>query len=149
MQDVKIIDIDNVQWNIKDQEARNKIATLETEVSTNIPNRFTVDEKRIDGIYKIANGKSIQECCKKLGYSYVDTDITYVIDYVFKNPQSYPTGIYSISVGGPAFLFIVQNLNNDYMSIIATGYSTSDIFKANKNTTNFSLGLISVTKSLE
>lgn len=29
MQEVKIIDIDNVQWNIKDQEARNKIATLE------------------------------------------------------------------------------------------------------------------------
>ena len=29
MQDVKIIDIDNVQWNIKDQEARNRITNLE------------------------------------------------------------------------------------------------------------------------
>ena len=29
MQEVKIIDIDNVQWNMKDQEARNKIANLE------------------------------------------------------------------------------------------------------------------------
>ena len=29
MQDVKIIDIDNEQWNMKDQEARNKIAALE------------------------------------------------------------------------------------------------------------------------
>lgn len=29
MQDVKIIDIDNVQWNIKDQEARNGITALE------------------------------------------------------------------------------------------------------------------------
>lgn len=29
MQDVKIVDIDNVQWNIKDQEARNRIAALE------------------------------------------------------------------------------------------------------------------------
>lgn len=29
MQDVKIIDIDNVQWNMKDQEARNKTANLE------------------------------------------------------------------------------------------------------------------------
>lgn len=28
MADVKIIDIDNVQWNIKDQEARNQITTL-------------------------------------------------------------------------------------------------------------------------
>ena len=32
MQDVKIVDIDNVQWNMKDQEARNKIANLETEI---------------------------------------------------------------------------------------------------------------------
>lgn len=29
MTDVKIIDIDNEQWNIKDQEARNRIANLE------------------------------------------------------------------------------------------------------------------------
>ena len=28
MADVKIVDIDSVQWNIKDQEARNQIATL-------------------------------------------------------------------------------------------------------------------------
>lgn len=30
MQDVKIIDIDNVQWNMKDQEARNKIVEVDT-----------------------------------------------------------------------------------------------------------------------
>ena len=30
MQEVKIVDIDNVQWNIKDQEARNKIAKIGT-----------------------------------------------------------------------------------------------------------------------
>lgn len=29
MADVKIVDIDNEQWNMKDQEARNKIANLE------------------------------------------------------------------------------------------------------------------------
>ena len=29
MADVKIVDIDNVQWNIKDQEARDKIINLE------------------------------------------------------------------------------------------------------------------------
>ena len=33
MADAKIIDIDNVQWNIKDQEARNRIAALEEAVS--------------------------------------------------------------------------------------------------------------------
>lgn len=33
MQDVKIVDIDNVQWNMKDQEARNKTAILEEEIT--------------------------------------------------------------------------------------------------------------------
>jgi hypothetical protein len=35
MADVKIVDIDNVQWNMKDQEARNKIITLETKTNIN------------------------------------------------------------------------------------------------------------------
>ena len=34
MADVKIIDIDNVQWNMKDQEARNKITNLENALQT-------------------------------------------------------------------------------------------------------------------
>ena len=34
MADAKIIDIDNVQWNIKDQEARSKIANLENMFQT-------------------------------------------------------------------------------------------------------------------
>ena len=34
MADVKIIDIDGEQWNIKDQESREKIATIEENVST-------------------------------------------------------------------------------------------------------------------
>lgn len=39
MADAKIIDIDNVQWNIKDQEARNRIAALEEAVSVkDLPN---------------------------------------------------------------------------------------------------------------
>ena len=149
MADVKIVDIDGSQWNMKDQEARNKIADLETEINTNIPNRFTVDENRIDGVYRSTAGKSIKECCEKLKYSYDVSDIPYAIDYVFRNPVNYPTGIYSITVGGPAFLFIVQNLNNTFMTIIATGYSTSDIFKATKSNTDYFLGLISKTKEIE
>ena len=149
MADAKIVNIKGVQWDLKDEVARGRIATLETEVNTNIPNRFTTDEERIDGIYKIANGNSIQECCTKLNYPYSTVDISYAIDYVFKNPELYPTGIYSVSVGGPAFLLIVQNLNSNYMSIIATGYSTSDIFKATKNITVYSLGLIRKTKEIE
>lgn len=34
MADVKIVDIDNVQWNMKDQEARNKIANIENMLQT-------------------------------------------------------------------------------------------------------------------
>lgn len=149
MADVAKIDIDGVQWDIKDLNARNRITTLETEVNTNIPERFTVDEKRIDGIYKSTAGKSIQECCEKLKYSFAVSDIPFAIDYVFRNPSSYPTGVYNISVGGPAFLFIVQNLDNNFMTIIATGYSTSDIFKATKSNTDYSLGLISKTMEIK
>lgn len=148
MADVKTVDIDGSQWSIKDEEARGKITTLEKEVNTNIPERFIADENKINGIYRIASGKSIQECCEKLGYPYVGTAITFAIDYIFKNPQSYPTGIHNVSLGGPAYLFIVQNLDGNYMSVIATGYSTSDIFKATKNLTDFSLGLISKTSSI-
>ena len=148
MANVAKIDIQGVQWELKDQEARNRIAALETEVNTNIPERFIADENKINGIYRIASGNSIQECCEKLSYSYEKTDIPYAIDYVFRNPQSYPTGIHNISVGGPAYLFIVQNLNDNYMSVIATGYSTLDIFKATKNVTNFSLGIISKSSSV-
>ena len=148
MADVKTVDIDGSQWSMKDQDARDKITTLETEVNTNIPERFTVNEKRIDGIYKIANGKSIKECCEKLNYSYSFTDIPYSINEIFNHPEKYPTGIYNFSLGGPAFLFIVQNLNNNYMSVIATGYTTSDIIKATKNLSEFSLGAISKTSSI-
>lgn len=34
MADVKIVDIDGEQWNIKDQESRNRIAVLEDSLST-------------------------------------------------------------------------------------------------------------------
>ena len=76
MQDVKIIDIDNEQWNMKDQEARNKnaeqdttLANLVTEISTikNNYQRFFYDsnkdrdvlQNRIDAmIYCYENSKS-------------------------------------------------------------------------------------------
>lgn len=35
MADVKIVDIDNVQWNMKDQEARNKVAEFEIKTTIN------------------------------------------------------------------------------------------------------------------
>ena len=55
MADVKIIDIDNEQWNMKDQEARNRIATLEE--SKDITNSVNV---LIGAASVIRSGKIIQ-----------------------------------------------------------------------------------------
>lgn len=145
MEVVNTLDIDGTQWELQDVEARNKIVTLETEVNTNIPERFTVDEKRIDGVYKYAEGKSIQECCNKINFSYDQYDIAFTINHVFTNPDSFPTGIYNLSSGGPAYLLIVQRLDNDFMSVIATGYSTPHILKAKKSYGTFALGVITPT----
>ena len=41
MADAKIIDIDSVQWNMKDQEARNKINNINTKLSEITKNVFT------------------------------------------------------------------------------------------------------------
>ena len=63
MADAKIIDIDNVQWNMKDQEARNKIAEIErllkTETVGDIPINLnsgnSANEARITSIQKYGN----------------------------------------------------------------------------------------------
>ena len=60
MADVKIIDIDNEQWNMKDQEARNKIVEIEqllkTETVDDIPINLnsgnSANEARITSIQK-------------------------------------------------------------------------------------------------
>ena len=54
MADVKIVDIDNVQWNIKDQEARNKITVLEEKTTKNFE-YSTIEQK----IGKWIDGKDI------------------------------------------------------------------------------------------
>ena len=148
MAEVHIVDIDGEQWDIKDLPLTERVTNLETSVNTNIPNRFARDEKKIDGIYTIAHGNSIQECCNKLGYEYDQYGIAYAIAAVFNNPGAYPTGIYSISIGGPAFLFMVQTLGSDYMSIFATGYGTPDLIKATKTQSTFSFGVIKPTKDI-
>src|SRR5574344_1933683 len=60
MADVKIVDIDNVQWNMKDQEARNKITEIEqllkTETVNDIPINLnsgnSANEARVTSIQK-------------------------------------------------------------------------------------------------
>ena len=59
MQDVKIIDIDNVQWNIKDQEARNRITALEEKTTVKITKK--IDEEKIKmNLIEINDEKFIQ-----------------------------------------------------------------------------------------
>ena len=61
MADVKIVDTDNEQWNIKDQEARNRIAALEglfitedlPDVEINLNTGYTATEVRGYAHYKI------------------------------------------------------------------------------------------------
>lgn len=60
MADVKIVDIDNEQWNIKDQEARNRIAEIEQllktetvgEILINLNSGNSANEARITSIQK-------------------------------------------------------------------------------------------------
>ena len=61
MADVKIVDIDNEQWNMKDQEARNRIANLEKlfvtedlpDVEINLKEGYTAMEVKGYAHYKI------------------------------------------------------------------------------------------------
>lgn len=149
MEVVNTLDIDGTQWEIRDEEARKKIANLEKEVNINIPEKITIGEKRIDDVYRCAEGNSIKECCNKIGYSYEDYGIAYTINHIFMNPDSFPTGIYNFASGGPAFLFIVQRLNSYFMSVIATGYSTPHILKAKISDGVFSLGVITPTSFIK
>lgn len=82
MADVKIIDIDNVQWNMKDQEARNKIITLETK--TNIKITKKIDKETIKmNLVEINDEKFIQLHINALPWSGVigETIATFVQDF--------------------------------------------------------------------
>lgn len=61
MADVKIVDIDGEQWNIKDQESREKIATIEENISAQdvqdvkitMKNGYTCKSIKISNHYKV------------------------------------------------------------------------------------------------
>lgn len=54
MAEVKIIDIDGEQWNIKDQMAREKIATLGTEIE-NLTSEINVAKRDLERFYYDSN----------------------------------------------------------------------------------------------
>ena len=145
MEVVNTLDIDGTQWEIQDQTARSKIAKIEEEVNINIPEKIAIDKKRIDDVYKYAEGNSIQECCNKINYPYDQYGIAFTINSVLTDPDSFTTGIYNFASGGPAYLLIVQKLNDNFISVIATGYSTPHILKAKKSDGIIGLGVITPT----
>lgn len=59
MADVKIVDIDGSQWNMKDQVARDKITELETKTTVKITNKINT-ENLIMNLVEINNEKFLQ-----------------------------------------------------------------------------------------
>ncbi len=55
MADVKIVDIDGSQWNMKDQEARNKITILEEDNTTNKTNIQNLQNSKMNIIAEQTN----------------------------------------------------------------------------------------------
>lgn len=55
MADVKIIDIDSAQWNMKDQVARDKITTLEEDNATNKTNIQNLQNEKLNIIAEETN----------------------------------------------------------------------------------------------
>lgn len=82
MADVKIIDIDNEQWNMKDQEARNKIITLETKTTIKITKKIDKETIKMN-LVEINDEKFIQFHIDALPWSGVigETIATFVQDF--------------------------------------------------------------------
>lgn len=59
MADAKIVNIKGVQWDLKDEVARNKIAELETKTTVKVTNKIN-DEKFIMNLIEINNEKFLQ-----------------------------------------------------------------------------------------
>lgn len=97
MADVKIVDIDSTQWNMKDQEARNRIATLEesltvkdvNEIAITLKEGYTATEAYIASISKYGKlnigGLSITNLTGKN----IGTTITTPIGHINRNIGCY------------------------------------------------------------
>ena len=128
MQNVKIVDIDNEQWNIKDQEARDRIAALETLISndnTYSTKEIKTSKKWIDGkpIYrKIIFGK-ITETAQNINHQIENIDSYVKLEpYMVPNTQIFPsfnTGNYYFTIFASSktqlILQTIQGyINNNY-----------------------------------
>ena len=125
MADVKIVDIDGSQWNIKDQEARNKIANLETLISNN--NTYSTKEiktskKWIDGkpIYrKVIFGK-ITEAIQNIYHQIENIDSYIKLEpYMVADVQLFPsfnTGNYYFTIFAASKTQLVLQTINGYIN---------------------------------
>lgn len=86
MADVKIVDIDNVQWNMKDQNARDKITILEEKTTVKITKKIDKENIKMN-LIEINNEKFIQLHFNGLKWSGVigETIATFVQDFGLTN----------------------------------------------------------------
>ena len=117
MADVKTVDIDGSQWSMKDQDARNKIAELETLISNN--NTYSTEEiktskKWIDGkpIYrKIIFGK-ITETAQNINHQIENID-----SYVKLEPYMVPGAMFYPSFNTGNYYFTIFALSKTQLTI--------------------------------
>lgn len=86
MADVKIVDIDGSQWNMKDQEARNKIAVLEEKTTVKVTKK--IDQEKIKmNLVEINNEKFLQLHFTGFEWSGIigETIATFVQDFGLNN----------------------------------------------------------------
>ena len=111
MAEVKIIDIDGVQWEMKDQTARNKITDIEKNISTeglqditiNLNKDFNADAIYIRNHYKVGKIHFIDINIKNIkGYN-LGTDQTAIIGSINLHPAK-ETSFILIDCFAPAAL---------------------------------------------
>lgn len=133
MADVKIVDIDTYQWNIKDQVARDKIAELETSISND--NTYSTEE--IKTSKKWIDGKPIYRKVINLGnlpnatYKNVPTNISNLetivslLGFAKSQDNSEQHSILSPSVGGNIYVIDIYYENGNL--ILSTGFDRSGL----------------------
>ena len=97
MADVKVIDIDGEQWNIKDQDARNNIAKIEETISTQdlqdvqvtMKNGYTCKSIQIGSHYKVGKIHFAVIRIEDLSGSGVGTTTTINIASTSLTPKKY------------------------------------------------------------
>lgn len=98
---VKIVDIDGVQWEMKDQTARDKIADIEKNISTeDLPNAqitikegYTCKSMAIANHYKVGKIHFAYVIIDNLSGEYIGTDGTVQIAHTNLMPKKYTTFI--------------------------------------------------------